>query len=135
LDSGQPFSVVTYSSDNSFTGTDLDRADVVPGEPTYINGRLNYYAFRLNAPGTLGDSPRNAYRSASNRDIDTALMKTFVLTERFGMTFRAEGFNLINHPNYYGPLNRWASANPDDFSTYQFARDPRQLQFALKLVF
>jgi hypothetical protein len=49
--------------------------------------------------------------------------------------FRAEAFNLLNHPNYFGPNSAWASANPTDFDTYQFARDPRQLQFALKLMF
>jgi hypothetical protein len=61
-------------------------------------------------------------------------MKNFTLTERFNPMFRAEAFNIINHPNYYGPLNAWDSANAQNFDT-QFARDPRQLQFALKLTF
>jgi hypothetical protein len=135
LDSGQPYSVTTSTSDNSFTGTDLDRADYVPGQPLRVNGRLNYNAFTLNAPGTLGDTPRNGFRSASNYEVDTALMKNFTLTERINLMFRAEAFNIINHPNYYGPLNAWDSANAQNFDTYQFARDPRQLQFALKLTF
>ena len=135
LDSGQPYSVTTSTSDNSFTGTDLDRADYVPGQPLRVNGRLNYNAFTLNAPGTLGDTPRNGFRSAANYEVDTALMKNFTLTERINLMFRAEAFNIINHPNYYGPLNAWDSANAQNFDTYQFARDPRQLQFALKLTF
>jgi len=135
LDSGQPFSVTTGTSDNSFTGTGLDLADRVPGEPLYVDGRLNYLAFTLNAPGTLGDSGRNSFRSVGNYDFDMALIKNFKLTERWNLMFRAEAFNLLNHANYFGPNSAWASANPTDFDTYQFARDPRQLQFALKLMF
>jgi hypothetical protein len=135
FDSGQPFSVTTNGSDNSFTGTDLDRADIVPGQPLHAGGRLNYSAFKLNAAGTLGDSPRNGYRSAPNYQIDTALLKNFKLTERFGLLFRAEAFNVINHPNYFAPFNAWDSANATTFDTYQAARDPRQLQFALKFTF
>ena len=135
FDSGQPFSVTTGSADNSFSGTNLDRADLVPNQPLRINGRLNYAAFKLNAAGTLGNSPRNGYRSAPNYQVDTALAKTFALTERFGLLFRAEAFNVINHPNYYAPFNQWNNANAANFDTYQAARDPRQLQFALKLTF
>ena len=135
FDSGQPFSVTTNGADNSFTGTDLDRADLVPGVPLHVNGKLNFNAFALNAPGTLGDSPRNGYRSAANDEVDTALLKNFALTERFGLMFRAEAFNVINHANYFGPLVARDTANATNFDTYQYARDPRQLQFALKLTF
>ncbi len=135
FDSGQPYSITTSGADNSFTGIGLDRADSVPGQPLHANGKLNYYAFTLNAPGTLGDTPRNGYSSAANIEVDTALQKTFALTQRFHLLFRAEAFNVINHPNYYAPLNAWNTANPTNFDTYQEARDPRQLQFALKLSF
>jgi hypothetical protein len=57
----------------------------------------------------LGDTPRNGFRSAADYEVDTALMKNFTLTERFNLMFRAEAFNIINHPNYYGPLNAWDS--------------------------
>ncbi len=133
IDSGQPFSVTTNGSDNSFTGTDLDRADRVPNQPLYVNGRLNFNAFAINAPGTLGNSPRNGFRSAPNYEVDPALLKTFALTDRFGLMFRAEAFNVINHPNYFDPLVARDSTNANSFDTYQGARPPRVLQFALKL--
>lgn len=135
LDSGQPFSV-TDGSDNSFSGTGLDLADRVPGVPLYLpNGRLNYAAFAENAPGTLGDSGRNSFRSVGNYDVDMALMKNFRLSERWNLMFRTEAFNLFNHSNLYQPLTEWNDANATTFDTYQFARNPRQLQFALKLMF
>ena len=135
MDAGQPYSITTSSTDNSFTGSGLDRADYVPGQPLHLNGRLNYNAFSLNAPGTFGDTPRNGFRSAPNYEVDTAVVKNFKLTSRFVLVFRAEAFNAINHPNYYAPLNAYDASNPQNFDTYQAARDPRQLQFALKLNF
>ncbi len=135
FDSGQPFSVSTESSDNSYTGTNVDRADIVAGQPVYSNGRLNYAAFRLNAAGTLGNSGRNAYRTAANDQVDNALMKTFALTDRYGLMFRAEAFNVINHPNYYAPVNNLDTSTAATFDTYQQARDPRQLQFAFKFIY
>jgi hypothetical protein len=70
-----------------------------------------------------------------NYQIDAALLKTFALTERFGLMFRSEAFNVINHPSYLTPLAAWDAANASNFATYQAAGDPRQLQFALKLMF
>jgi hypothetical protein len=134
LDAGFPFSI-TEGSNASESQTTLDRADYVPGQQPYVNGKLNYNAFTQNAAGTFGDSPRNGFRSVPNYQIDAALLKNFRLTERFTLMFRAEAFNIINHPNYYDPLNELSSANPSNFGAYQAARDPRQLQFALKLMF
>ncbi len=48
--------------------------------------------------------------------------------------FRAEAFNVINHPNYYGIVSTFPSSAAA-FGTYQAARDPRQLQFALKFTY
>jgi hypothetical protein len=44
---------------------------------------------------------RNAFRGPGAWNLDTALSKNFKLTERFGLTFRAEGFNIFNHHNMY----------------------------------
>ena len=97
--------------------------------------KLNFNAFAVNAPGTLGNSSRNAYRSAPNYEVDSALLKTFPLTERVGLLFRAEAFNVINHANYFAPLVARDTANVNNFGTYQAARQARTLQFALKLTF
>ena len=133
-DAGQPFSV-TDSSDNSQTGLGLDLADRVPNTPAYVKGKLNYAGFTANAPGTYGNSGRNAFRSDNYVDVDTAVMKTFPLgTERVHLMFRAEAFNLLNHPNFEPPNSNYNSP-PTSFGLVTGARDPRILQFSLKVLF
>ena len=132
-DAGQPFSI-TDSADNSHTGLGLDRADWNTTQaPAYVNGKLNKDAFQTNAPGTYGNVQRNSFRSPSWVHIDPAVMKTFPLsTERVRLMFRAEAFNVLNHPNFLAPSS---DLNSTGFGVTGSARDPRILQFSLKLLF
>lgn len=135
-----PFSIVD-GSDNSGTGLGLDLADRVPGVPVWIpntgigpSRMLNINAFAPNPPGTFGDSGRNAYRGPSAKNIDFSLMKRFPIKEQFNISFRAEAFNLFNHPNF-GPGND-AFNTPATFGTYTTASNAsRVMQFALRLQF
>jgi hypothetical protein len=133
-DAGQPFSI-TDSANNSQTGLSLDRADWnTTHAPAYLNGKLNPAAFQINAPGTYGNVQRNSFRSAPWVHVDPAVMKTFPLgIERLKLQFRAEAFNVLNHPNLFAPgsdLN-----TPSNFGVIGSARDPRIMQFSLKLLF
>ena len=132
IDSGLPFSV-TDSEDNSFSGSQMDLADRVPGVPAFVNGVLNPAAFAENAPGTFGNSGRNSFRQQGIRQIDIAIAKNFKLTERWGLTFRTEAFNLFNHPIFYN-INS-DRATPVSFGSYALAQNPRIMQFSLKLQF
>jgi len=44
---------------------------------------------------------RNAFTGPGAWNLDLALSKKFKVTERIGMEFRAEGFDILNHHNYY----------------------------------
>jgi hypothetical protein len=134
VDAGQPFSVKD-SGDSSFTGSGMDLASRVPGVPLYVKGQLNRAAFTNNAPGTFGDSGRNSFRSVANIDDDIGLMKLFPIEGRFNLTFRAETFNLFNHPNLALPVADYFVNTQQEFGSYTFARDPRIMQFSLNLHF
>jgi outer membrane receptor protein involved in Fe transport len=135
-----PFSIAD-TSDNSGTGLGLDLADRVPGVPVWIpntgvgpSKMLNISAFAPNPIGTFGNSGRNAYRAPSAKDIDFALMKRWPIKEQFNIAFRAEAFNLFNHPNFGSGNDNFN--NPATFGTYTTASNAsRVLQFALRLQF
>jgi hypothetical protein len=91
--------------------------------------------------GSFGNVGRNTVEGPGYQIWDFSVFKTFPITERTKLEFRAEFFNLFNHPNLQfaksGPQN---SIDTTTFGTPEFgfltaARDPRQIQFALKLSF
>jgi len=44
---------------------------------------------------------RNAFRGPGAWNTDLAVAKSFAVTERVKLEFRAEGFDIFNHHNYY----------------------------------
>ncbi|MGA7686432.1 MAG: TonB-dependent receptor [Terriglobales bacterium] len=52
-------------------------------------------------PYPAGMTARNSFRGPGAWNLDSAVTKNFKVTERFGLTFRAEGFNIFNHHNMY----------------------------------
>jgi hypothetical protein len=61
---------------------------------------------------------RNAFRGPGAWNLDAAVNKDFKLTERYGLTFRAEGFNIFNHHNMYTDTQVLAYFTPNPGSTY-----------------
>jgi len=60
------------------------------------------------ALGTFGTMGRNIFRDSGFKDVDFSVFKTFTFKERYSAQFRAEVFNLFNHPiisNPYGAAN------------------------------
>jgi hypothetical protein len=64
---------------------------------------------------------------------DLGLSKVFKITERFNVTFRAETFNLLNRVRWGVPGSTFTSTTFG--SVRSQANTPRQMQFALKVVF
>ena len=97
---------------------------------------INAAAFQRLDPvtdaGQFGTAGRNVARGPAYGSWDLGLAKTFTLTESKHLQFRAESFNLTNHPNFGLPVNDMASPN---FGRILESGPPRLLQFALKFLF
>ena len=82
--------------------------------------------------GQFGNEGRNVVRGPGFANLDLSLFKNFPLGEGKRLQFRAECFNLLNHPNFQLPENDIASP---EFGQILEAASPRLFQLALKLVF
>lgn len=66
---------------------------------------FNPTAFALPPPGTFGNVGRNMLAGPGFADLDLAFIKNTNLAEKAGLQFRAEFFNIFNHPNFGVPTN------------------------------
>lgn len=67
------------------------------------------------AIGTFGTMGRNIFRDFGFRNVDFSAVKSFHFGEVLRMQFRAEFFNVFNHPNYANPFggqNGWGHNDP-----------------------
>jgi len=97
-----------------FTGGSqaLIRPDVIPGIPLYLNDpaapggrRFNPAAFSTPPAGRQGTLGRNTLRGFPVSQVDLALRRQIDVTERLKLQFKAEIFNILNHPNFGDPGN------------------------------
>ena len=135
------------------------RPNVVPGVPLefygsqYPGGKaFNEAAFTPPPTGQQGNFGRNVLRGFGAWQADVAFQRQFHLTEKLGLRFRGEFFNIFNHPNFGPPNNSLTSplfgvstqmlasslgsggANGGFNPLYQIG-GPRSIQLALKLQF
>jgi len=93
--------------------------------------------------GTLyGNTPRNCISGPPQKNVDFTLDKVFKLGERQGLRFRADFFNLFNHPSFANPslVNNDGGAVGSAPGTGQApitstVGTPRLIQFSLKYSF
>ncbi len=156
------------------------RPDIVAGQPFYLSGpqypggkAFNPAAFTsppLTPPGCVpgvnfpcfptrqGDLPRNALRAFSSAQWDFAVHREFSIHESLKLQFRAEMFNVLNHPNFGPPVGNLGlpgALNPQFGQSIQMLGQslaggnlgsgafdplyqlggPRSIQFGLKLSF
>ncbi len=143
-----------------------ERPDYVPGVPLWVpnhswpNSSYNINAFQPNpaydgTPGeNIGDVGRNSLRAPAFFQFDLSGMKNFPITERVTVQFRADIFNLFNHPNFEGPdggictalapgpictpnanFGRTGQTIADADGTQVGGGTNRQTQFSLKFIF
>jgi hypothetical protein len=108
---------------------------VVLGQPYQW---FNPNAFLLPAAGTYGNLGRSVYSGPGLADLDVSLFKNTPVSERASLQFRAEFFNVLNHPNFGAPNQTVFSSGAINASAgliTTLATTPRQIQFGLKLIF
>jgi hypothetical protein len=135
-ESGAPFTV-NLSVDRANIGAGpAQRPDQV-GDPNLSGGErtparwFDTSAFALQAPFTFGNAPRNSVIGPGYANIDFALAKTW----RIGtsdLEFRWETFNLVNRANFNLPNRIFGNPN---FGRISSAKNPREMQFAVRLAF
>jgi hypothetical protein len=132
------------------------RPNLVPGVPLTPSGGatigqwINPAAFEVPAAGTFGDAPRDVARGPGAWQMDMGLGKRVLVTERMNVQFRAEFFNIFNHPQYGLPQSTFGITNgkviPGFGEITQTVNTttpvspvgsgtPREIQFALKFAF
>ena len=137
LQSGWPFTVFT-SQDISNTGSSNDRPNLIgdpnlPRDQRSVDRWFNTAAFQLADRGTFGNLGRNTLTAPGINNWDFSLIKNTRISEGKNLQFRAEVFNIANHPQFASP-NRDASSAQFGriFSTAVFSR---QIQLGLKLIY
>jgi hypothetical protein len=143
------------------------RPDLVLGQPLYLYGprypggkAFNPGAFTnppidpvTSVPTRQGNSPRNSLRAFGATQWDFAAHREFPISEMWRLQFRAEMFNVVNHPNFGPPSNQFDgvgfglssqtlneslsgnSLGAGGFSPLYQIGGPRSIQFAVKLMF
>jgi hypothetical protein len=152
--SAPPVDIIGANVVNPADGTLVgNRPNVIVGVPLYIydstlpGGRaINRAAFAPAAAGQFGNLGRNVVRGLPAWQIDTAIRREFRVTERLKLQFRAEAFNLLNHPNFgaiqttltaanFGQATNTLNQQLGGISQLYQIGGPRSFQFALKVLF
>jgi hypothetical protein len=127
------------------------RPDLVLGVPIYLNTgdstrHLNPAAFALPPVGRNGNLGKGVIRGKPITNVDFSLAKNWRVKERYGVQFRAEFFNILNHPNFVGfntALNFQGNQTQTDFGKPQNAafgtlnstQSHREIQLGFKFTF
>lgn len=137
-ETGLPFTVVDATAAINLPGVSSDRPNqsgsAVLSNPS-ISKWFDTTAFSTQTKGTPGDEHSDSVSGPGSREINGALLKTFPIYERLNLQFRAEFFNITNTPNFGQPGNGLTTAAFGVVSSTAANMTPRQMQFALKLMF
>jgi len=117
------------------------RPDVVPGchktGPRSTAEWFNTSCFVAPQNWGFGNESRvdSTLRADGINNFDFAIFNQTAITERAGLEFRTEFFNLFNHPQFAFPDQALGSPTFGQVSATVPSTNPRLIQFALKLVF
>lgn len=126
--------------------------NLVSGQPLYLYGSqypggrsLNKAAFSSTGNNT-GSEPRNFLRGFGAAQVNFAVRREFPLRDHLALQFRAETFNVLNHPNFgvidttltdatFGQATKTLNQSLGTVASQYQQGGPRSMQFALKMQF
>jgi hypothetical protein len=134
------------------------RPDLVSGQPIWLFGSqypggraLNPNAFAVPATTRQGTLPRNGITGFGFAQLDTSLARKFNFTEKIGLVFKVDAFNILNHPNFssfapfglnfFGPSivfsqsSQMVNRGLGGLNALYQMGGPRSLQLSLKVMF
>jgi hypothetical protein len=141
---GQPFTVTDGADIANIGNTGYERANLV-GNP-HLGSKtkaewFNTAAYAIPAQYTYGDGGRNTLQAQRWIDLTASVIRSFPIKEQMRFEFRAEAFNMLNHPIFAAPGSDLNS--PSTFGAIGFASSTagnqanlnRILQMSGKFVF
>jgi hypothetical protein len=108
---------------------------IAAGNVQCLGGGNSGHCFAPQAFGTAGDTPNFSEYGPHQRRVDLSLFKDFDLLRESKLQFRAEAFNITNTPNLATPSGGFETPGFGTITSTAGNETPRQLQFALKLLF
>ncbi len=140
--SGTPFDITVNGVRPDYHGgasIGSERRDLTTGDLIWLTAPAGAFTAPVGTIGTLG---RNHFHGPGYHTIDGSIFKDFTITERVKMEFRAEGYNLLNTPEFVNPNSDLGGFNNGLPSNTTFGeinsvrqKSERQLQFALRFTF
>jgi hypothetical protein len=142
-----------YLTDPATGGGYYSNLDLLPNQPIYLYGSqypggraINSAAFSYPSGDDPGDAPRNFVRGFGEWQINAAVRREFPINDRLRLQFRAEAFNIVNHPNFgfidpylydatFGRAQYMLNQNLGTVASQYQQGGPRSMQFALKFLF
>jgi len=134
--SGQPYNVTTAGNPaNTGNIGVVNRPNVSGADPFAIDRTVerdfDTSVFSPNLPNQIGNAGRNLLRRRAHFGWDFSALKDFPISEQVRLQFRFEAFQFTNTPRF-GQAG--AVVGTPTFGVITGAATPRNLQFALKLI-
>jgi hypothetical protein len=134
-----------YLYGDNCTSTLQGLGDLAPGESCPGRRAINPNAF-ANVSSGFGTAPRNFTRGFGAWQMNVGVRREFPIREMLKLQFRAEAFNVFNHPNFgavdpffgdrtFGQADSTLANSLGILNPLYQMGGPRSMQFALKLIF
>jgi hypothetical protein len=136
MQTGLPFTVGHAGANTGGAGgsrANFVRDATLPAGQRTLQRWFDTTAFGTPALYTFGNLGRNTLYGPGRWNYDMSLFKDFSLRERLTVQFRAEAFNVFNHPQFGQPNSTIGAGGVGSITST--VGNPRQLQLALRVQF